>query len=169
MRIIKIVSLIMAICFLISGCAAIDNVLPELKGKDREMCISAIKYFEECANNLDGAKLKHFTNNPEIIFTHEAALDRYGKDMNETTKNAYWAVVIVNDLLPKDYELTDLQLKSMKLEIIEGSMRGLIDSNAFVDAIMSFDDGKTESKKVSICMHVEKSMTSAAQIGRAHV
>lgn len=156
MKMIKKLCMVLIICLAVSGCSLLDNILPELTGKDKQFCIDAVEFFEECANNLDGEKLKMFSNNPELLFTHEAALEKYGAELNEKTRNAYWATVIVNDLLPKNYELTDIQLQKMKIDIVEGSIKGDVNSNAFIKAVMSFNDGKTKSENIEICMHAER-------------
>ena len=164
MKTIKSIFMICIVCCIFSACTALDNLQPEISEKDKEFCISAIEFFVENANKLNGEKLKMFTNNIELMMTHEAALERYGEKMDNTTRNAYWAVVIVNDLLPKNYELVDTQLQKMKIDINKADMRGFIDSNVFIKGTLSFKDNKTESKNIEICMHAEKDIAGTGII-----
>ena len=166
---IKKLFMIVLVCCALSGCSILENTQPELSEKEKAFCISAIEYFEENTNRLDGEKLKMFLevddiNNMELMLTHEAALEEYGNSMDAATKNAYWTVVIVNHLMPKDCEFTDVQLKQMSIDIDETNIRGFIDSNVFIKGTLSFKDNKTETKNIEICMHAEQAVTGGGFI-----
>lgn len=169
MKVIKQIFSVVLICCIFSGCSVLENTQPELSGKEKDFCINAIEYFEESTNNLDGEKLKMFLevdniNNMELMLTHEAALEEYGTSMDAATKNAYWTVVIVNHLMPKGSEFTDIQLQEMNIEIDETSIRGFIDSNVFIKGSLSFKGNDTEVKNIEICMHAEKAFTGSGFI-----
>lgn len=164
MKKIKTLFILCLCCSLLCACSALDNILPELPAEEKDFCISAIKYFEQNANNLNGENLKIFTNNMELILTHEAALEKYGQDMTDAQKNAYWAVTLVNHFMPRDYELTDQQIATLKIDIDENSMRGFLYDGVFIKGTLSFADNPAEQRKIQINMHVDQPLLGGSDL-----
>ncbi len=146
------------ICIIFAGCGKIEY--PELSDTDKETCMQALGSFLGAANRLEGEALHGYCDNDLLMYKHSEALNYNEGKLTEAQESAYWTVVIINDMLPEGYELTDAQIQQMKMTIDKSSMKGYMDTAVFINGTMYFEEDKSDSKNIEICMYMGQNVIS---------
>ncbi len=147
-----IIAVLLCMCITLVGCSEVEY--PELSESDKEICLQSLAQFQNAANNLNGEELQSFCDSDYTMYMSNAALIQNEGKLTKEQESAFYTVVIVNNLLPKDFELTDAEIQKMRLTVNKDSMRGYMDTAVFIDGSMYFEEDKSDARNIEICMYI---------------
>lgn len=121
-NIFRVIAVLLCMCITLVGCSEAEY--PELSESDKEICLQSLAQFQKAANNLNSEELQSFCDSDYTMYMSNAALIQNEGKLTKEQESAFYTVVIVNNLLPKDFELTDAEIQKMRLTVNKDSMRG---------------------------------------------